>query len=69
MARITLSATDLAIAAAHKAGELRIVAREGRFGQFFSIEDANGVIEVADTFAAANQRLNETCDDLEEIAA
>jgi hypothetical protein len=66
---LTLSATCLAIAAAHKAGELRIVAREGRFGQFFSIEDATGVIEVADTFGQANQRLNEVCDQLEEIAA
>lgn len=52
----TLSATCLAIALADKAGELLLVAREGRFGSYVSIEDAVGVIEVADNMAEAEKR-------------
>jgi hypothetical protein len=42
-----LSSTDLAIAMAIRTDSLRVVEREGRFGAFWSIEDAFGVIEVA----------------------
>jgi hypothetical protein len=42
-----LSSTDLAIAQAITTNSLRVVERTGRFGQFFSIEDAFGVFEVA----------------------
>ena len=53
----TLSATCLAIALASEAGALRLVEREGRFGPYVSIEDAVGVIEVADDMAEANARI------------
>jgi hypothetical protein len=53
----TLSATCLAIALADKAGTLRIVEREGRFGPFFAIEDEAGLIEVALDRAEADARL------------
>jgi hypothetical protein len=53
----TLSSTCLSIALAHKAGELRLVTREGRFGAFVSIEDAFGVIEVAADMAEAEARV------------
>jgi hypothetical protein len=42
-----LSSTDLAIAQAITTNSLRVVECEGRFGAFWSIEDAFGVIEVA----------------------
>jgi hypothetical protein len=54
----TLSATCLAIALADQAGTLRLVEREGRFGPFVAIEDATGVIEVALSWAEANQRIS-----------
>jgi hypothetical protein len=42
-----LSSTDLAIAMAIHAGELRMVERPSRFGgTFIALEDAVGVIEV-----------------------
>lgn len=52
-----LSATDFAIARAINAGALRMVTREGRFGPFVSIEDAKGVIEVADDMSEAETRV------------
>jgi hypothetical protein len=54
-----LSATCVAIGLASKAGTLRLVEREGRFGAFVSIEDHVGVIEVADDMAAAEARVAE----------
>lgn len=55
----TLSATCLAIALADKAGTLRLVERVSRLGgTFVAIEDASGVIEVADDFAEANARVS-----------
>lgn len=55
----TISATDLAIATAIKAGTLSIVERVGRFGDtFFSLEDAFGVIEVHLDRAALDARLS-----------
>lgn len=54
----SLSSACLAIALADKAGELRLVERQGRFGGFVSIEDAVGVIEVADNMSEANQRIS-----------
>ncbi len=53
----TLSATCLAIALAHKAGTLRLVEREGRFGTFVCVEDDFGLIEVQDDMAQANARV------------
>jgi hypothetical protein len=58
----TLSATCVAIALADKAGTLLLVAREGRFGPFVSIEDHVGVIEVADDMAAAHARVADVCE-------
>lgn len=53
-----LSATDLAIALAAKAGTLRTVERNSRLGgTFVAIEDDRGVIEVADDMAAAQTRI------------
>lgn len=57
---LTLSATCLSIALAHKAGTLRLVERTSRFGgTFIAIEDDRGVIEVAADTAAANRRIQE----------
>lgn len=56
----TLSATDLAIALAIKAGTLRLVERASRLGgTFVAIEDAVGVIEVASNMKEAQQRIEE----------
>jgi len=55
----TLSATCLAIACAAKAGTLRTVERQGRFGAFWSIEDDRGVIEVQSTAKEAAERVAE----------
>ena len=56
----TLSATDLAIALAVKAGTLRLVERASRLGgTFVAIEDAVGVIEVAYNMEEAQQRIEE----------
>lgn len=52
-----LSATDLAIAKAIKAGTLSITERDGRFGPYWSIEDAHGVIEVALSREEADERV------------
>jgi len=56
----TLSSTCLSIALAKKAGTLRLVEREGRFGSFVSIEDTVGVIEITDSMFAAQARVQET---------
>lgn len=55
----TLSATCVAIALAEKAGSLRLVTRESRYGlgAYVSIEDAVGVIEVADDMSDAQARV------------
>jgi hypothetical protein len=52
---LLLSATDVAIAVAIKAGSLRIVVRESSYGlgEFWSIEDDIGVITVAASAAEA----------------
>lgn len=47
----TLSATCVAIAAAHKAGTLRIYERQGRFGVHAVIADHVGVIETPDSLS------------------
>ena len=52
-----LSATDVAIATALKGDTLAIVEREGRFGPYWSIEDAHGVIEVALSREEADTRV------------
>jgi len=53
-----LSSSDLAIALAIKAGDIRLVERTSRFGgTFIAIEDAVGVIEVQDDMTAATQRV------------
>lgn len=54
----TLSATCVAIALADKAGSLKLVERPSRLGgTFVAIEDAHGVIEVADNMAEAEARV------------
>lgn len=54
----TLSATCLAIAAAQKAGTLRLIERDSRFGDtFVAIADEHGTIEVASTMAEARARI------------
>lgn len=53
-----LSATDLAIATAIRAGTLRTVEREGRFGPYVSIEDERGIIEASNDAAEATSRIN-----------
>ena len=56
----TLSATCVAIALADKRGTLRLVECVSRFGDtFISIEDAHGIIEVADDLASAEARIAE----------
>lgn len=52
-----LSATDVAIAMALRNNDLRVVECEGRFGAFWSIDDAHGVIEVALSAAEAESRI------------
>jgi hypothetical protein len=52
-----LSSTDVAIAQAIRSNSLRVVECEGRFGAFWSIEDAFGVIEVALSAAEADLRV------------
>jgi hypothetical protein len=43
----TLSATCIAIRIAYATGTLRVIERQGRFGQqYFAIEDERGLIEV-----------------------
>jgi hypothetical protein len=61
----TLSATDLAIAKAERAGYLRITTRTGRFGPFVAIEDDFGVIEVANDKLSAAIRINTVLDQLD----
>lgn len=55
----SLSATCVAIALASKAGTLRLTERQGRFGAYVAIEDAKGIIEVADDMSAAERRVAE----------
>lgn len=53
-----LSATDLAIALAHKNGHLRVTERPSRLGgTFLAIEDRHGLIEVHNTQAEWDARL------------
>jgi hypothetical protein len=52
-----LSSTDLAIALAIRNDSLRVVERDGRFGAFWSIEDASGIIEVALSAEEAAERI------------
>jgi len=53
-----LSATDLAIAVAHKAGTLTIVERPSRFGDtYIAIGDDHGLIEVALSRVEADARV------------
>jgi hypothetical protein len=55
-----LSATDLAIRIAAKAGTLTLTERPSRFGgTFVAIGDDRGIIEVADDMAAAQRRVGE----------
>lgn len=57
---LALSATDLAISLAIKAGTLRLVERASRLGgTFVAIEDAYGVIEVASDMEEAAKRIAE----------
>lgn len=53
-----LSATDLAIALAHKNGHLRVTERPSRLGgTYLAIEDRHGLIEVHNTQAEWDARL------------
>jgi predicted nuclease with RNAse H fold len=56
---LSLSATDLAIGLAIKAGSLRKVVRQSRYGlgEFYSLEDDVGVIEVHPSSAEADERI------------
>lgn len=55
-----ISATDVAIAAAIKAGTLTVTERPSRFGDtYFAIADENGIIEVQLTQAEADARLTQ----------
>ena len=54
---LTLSATDVAIARAIKAGTLTIAEHEGRFGPYWAISDDRGIIEVANTQQEADERI------------
>lgn len=55
-----ISAADVALALAMKDGTLRMVVRESRFGgEFYSLEDGVGVIEVAQSHSEAVARLKE----------
>lgn len=55
-----LSATDVAISLAAKAGTLTLTERPSRLGgTFVAIGDEHGIIEVADDMAAAQKRVEE----------
>jgi len=59
MARF-LSSTDVAIAMAIKAGSLELAEAVSRFGgTYVAISDKFGLIEVADSMAAAQERVAE----------
>lgn len=53
-----ISITDVAIRNANQRGTLVIREQEGRFGWFAAIEDEHGLIEVADSVAAAHERIS-----------
>jgi hypothetical protein len=55
---LAVSSQCLAIAQADKARALSLIERDGRFGSFVAICDDRGTIEVADTLAEANERLD-----------
>ena len=55
---IALSSACFAISLAAQAGTIRIEEREGRFGTFAAIVDDRGTIEVADSIADAQARIN-----------
>jgi hypothetical protein len=58
---LLLSATDLAIALAAKAGMLRMEERPSRMGgTYIALSDAKGLIEVQDSWAEAHARV-EAC--------
>ena len=55
-----ISATDVAISLAAKAGTLTLVERASRFGGVYvAIGDEHGIIEVADDMDAAKRRVEE----------
>lgn len=54
-------ANDLAIRIAKRDGHLVLVQRDGRFGEYVSIEDKFGTIEVANNMAEAKRRVRDCC--------
>lgn len=54
---LLVSASCLAIALAAKSGTLKVTPCQGRFGEYFAIEDDYGLIEVALTADEAAQRV------------
>jgi len=52
-----VSSTDVAIAAALRSNRLRVCAHMGRFGEFVTISDDKGVIEVAADMKEATDRV------------
>ena len=55
-----ISATDVAISLASKAGTLTLVERASRFGGVYvAIGDEHGIIEVADDMKSAQRRVEE----------
>ena len=53
------SSQDFAIATAIGRGELSLVERAGRFGNFYAIADSAGTIEVCDTAGEAHSRVRD----------
>jgi hypothetical protein len=58
---VLLSVTDAAIKLACNTGNLRISEKAGRLGQYWSIEDQHGMIEVALSRPEAEQRVASIC--------
>ena len=52
-----VSATDVAIHEAVKAGTLKVVECDGRFGPYWAIKDSHGLIEVALSAKEAQERV------------